>query len=118
MYSDKKTSAVSYAMLYAGMNLGAFIIGLLLPIIRRAAGDQTDEAGKVISQGLLPGTNGISGAMIFIAGIMVIVLILYVVFIARSKTKPFMDPKDGMKLARATDIKIELICFANISVDE
>lgn len=94
MYSDKKTSAVSYAMLYAGMNLGAFLIGLLLPIIRRAAGDQTDDAGKVISQGLLPGTNGISGAMIFIAGIMFIVLLLYVIFLARSKTKPFMDPKE------------------------
>ncbi|MBQ9244014.1 MAG: MFS transporter [Proteobacteria bacterium] len=109
MYSDKKTSAVSYAMLYAGMNLGAFIIGLLLPIIRRAAGDQTDDAGKVISQGLLPGTNGISGAMIFIAGIMVIVLILYVVFIARSKTKPFMDPKEESEDKPKSNVHLSLL---------
>ena len=105
MYSDKKTSAVSYAMLYAGMNLGAFIIGLLLPVIRRAAGDQTDEAGKVIAEGLLPGTNGISGAMIFIAGIMFIVLLLYVIFLARSKTKPFLDPKEDEKKDLYSDYK-------------
>lgn len=93
MYSDKKTSAVSYAMLYAGMNLGAFLIGLCLPHIRRIAGDHTDENGNLI-QGLLPGTNGYSGALIFIAGIMFIVLALYIVFLARSKNKPLLDPKE------------------------
>lgn len=92
MYSDEKTSAVSYAMLYAGMNLGAFLIGLLLPFIRQIAGDTLDDSGNVIQQGLLAGTNGYSGAFIFIAGIMVIVFALYIFFIARSKTKPFVDP--------------------------
>ena len=93
MYSDKKTSAVSYAMLYAGMNLGAFLIGLMLPHIRRVSGDHTDDLGNMIP-GLLPGTNGYSGALLFIAGIMIIVMALYFVFIASSKTKPFCDPKE------------------------
>jgi hypothetical protein len=114
MYSDKKTSAVSYAMLYAGMNLGAFFIGLLLPHIRHFAGDTVMDAksfgsGQVITvlqnyfpgfqpprvvfeEGFMSGTNGYSGALIFIAGIMVIVFALYMVFIARSKTKPLVDP--------------------------
>ncbi|MBQ9393936.1 MAG: MFS transporter [Proteobacteria bacterium] len=115
MYSDKKTSAVSYAMLYAGMNLGAFLIGLLLPHIRHVAGDElmgtdTFASGHVIAslknmfpgfnpkivlhEGLMPGTNGFSGALIFIAGIMVIVFLLYFFFIASSKTKPLTDPKE------------------------
>ena len=105
MYSDKKTSAVSYAMLYAGMNLGAFLIGLILPHIRRFAGDQVKDGfvpsadgvipPEAIEPGFLAGTNGISGALIFIAGIMVIVFVLYLVFIARSKTKPLEDPTEG-----------------------
>ena len=119
MYSDKKTSAVSYAMLYAGMNLGAFIIGLILPHIRRVAGDNlatlditnfndikqaVDLAlagasihpvdGFIGTRGLMPGTNGYSGALIFITGIMLIVLLLYVAFIARSKNKPLNNSKD------------------------
>ncbi len=115
MYSDKKTSAVSYAMLYAGMNLGAFLIGLLLPRIRHIAGDEImgpDTFGSgpvyavlqhyfptfnpriVLHEGLMPGTNGYSGAFIFISGIMVIVFALYFIFIARSKTKPLTDPNE------------------------
>ena len=132
MYSDKKTSAVSYAMLYAGMNLGAFFVGLLLPHIRRLAGDtlmdsSTFVAGDVISsiqtlipdfkprivleQGLMAGTNGYSGALIFIAGIMVIVFMLYVVFIARSKTKPLVDPSKDEEGADKpkTDHKLSFI---------
>lgn len=107
MYSDKKTSAVSYAMLYAGMNLGAFLIGLILPHIRRLAGDQTVEGfvpnadgvipPEAILPGILPGTNGISGALIFIAGIMVIVFVLYLTLIAKSKTKPLEDPTESDK---------------------
>ncbi len=118
MYSDKKTSAVSYAMLYAGMNLGAFIIGLLLPHIRRFAGDTVMDANTfasghafaaiqrlipgfqprvVLEEGVMKGTNGISGALIFIAGIMVIVFVLYVLFIGRSKTKPLVDPTKDNK---------------------
>ncbi len=96
MYSDKKTSAVSYAMLYAGMNLGAFLIGLALPSIRRGFADSTDEAGNVIPS-IIPGTNGngYSGALIFIAGIMIIVMLLYVFFLLRSKNKPLCDPKEA-----------------------
>ncbi len=93
MYSDKKTSAVSYAMIYAGMNLGAFLIGLLLPHIRRLSGDQTNELGDIIP-GLIPGTNGYSGALIFIAGLMFIIFALYFILIARSKTKPVCDPNE------------------------
>ena len=92
MYSDEKTSAVSYAMLYAGMNLGAFLIGLLLPFIRQFAGDKLDDSGNVIEQGFLAGTNGYSGAFIFIAALMGLVFLLYLILIARSKTKPFVDP--------------------------
>ena len=96
MYSDKKTSAVSYAMLYAGMNLGAFIIGLALPFIRRFFADQTDDAGNVIMPSFLPGTNGngYSGALIFIAGIMVLILALYYTFLVKSKNKPLCDPTE------------------------
>ncbi len=94
MYSNKKTSAVSYAMLYAGMNLGAFIIGLILPHIRRFAGDELDESGQVISQGFMPGTNGYSGTLIFLAGLMIIVFVLYYVYIVRSKTKPLYEGDD------------------------
>lgn len=96
MYSDKKTSAVSYAMLYAGMNLGAFIIGLSLPFIRRFFAAETDEAGNLIAQSLIPGTNGngYSGALIFIAGIMVLIFVLYYFLLVRSKNKPLCNPNE------------------------
>ncbi len=97
MYSDKKTSAVSYAMLYAGMNLGAFIIGLILPHIRRGFGDELDEAGNVITPGWMPGTNGYSGVLIFLAGIMILAFILYYFMIVRSKTKPTFAADDDEK---------------------
>lgn len=133
MYSDKKTSAVSYAMLYAGMNLGAFLIGLLLPRIRHIAGDSLMDADTfasghvyavlqnllpsfnpriVLQEGAMPGTNGFSGAFIFIAGIMVIVFVLYLYFIAFSKTKPITDPKeseDGNADSDAPKQKLSLI---------
>lgn len=67
-YSDKKTSAVSYAMLYAGMNLGAFIIGLLLPSVRRFSAAKTN-------------TNGYSGSLMFIAGLMVLGLLVYILLV-------------------------------------
>lgn len=74
-FSDKKASAVAYAMLYAGMNLGAFIIGLMLPPIRKVSA-------------LYMGNNGYSGSLIYIAGIMVFAFICYIFLIYRSKSKP------------------------------
>ena len=71
-YSDKRTSAVSYAMLYAGMNLGAFLVGLILPHIRRFSEVKTQ-------------TNGYSGSLVFIAAIMGIALILYAIFLWRPR---------------------------------
>jgi POT family proton-dependent oligopeptide transporter len=37
-FTDKKTSAMAYAMLYALMNLGGFVPGLLSPPVRKAFG--------------------------------------------------------------------------------
>lgn len=83
-YSDKKTSAVSFAMLYAGMNLGAFCIGLALPHVRRISAEAT-------------GTNGYSGSLIFIAAMVTIALICYVGFIFFSKNKPLEESADEKK---------------------
>ena len=80
-FSNEKTSAVSYALLYAGMNLGAFIIGLILPHIRKFSAESM-------------GTNGYSGSLIFIAAIMVFGFLAYWLFIARSKNKPFNPATD------------------------
>ncbi len=109
MYSNKKTSAVSYAMLYGGMNLGAFLIGLILPFIRDISGDVVDEKTKeIIHQGLIPGSNGYSGALIFIAGIMIVVLLLYFIFIAGSKTAPISDIKGDDDITNAPPKKLTL----------
>lgn len=82
-YSDEKTSAVSYALLYAGMNLGAFITGLVLPHIRKASADSMPAILPDVSTI----SNGISGSLIFLATLMVAALICYYFFILRSKTK-------------------------------
>jgi MFS family permease len=49
-FTDEKTAAMGYAMLYALMNLGAFGSGLLSPVVRR------------MSEGALP-PNGITGVL-------------------------------------------------------
>lgn len=83
-YSDEKTSAVSYALLYAGMNLGAFLIGLLLPIIR-----------KTSSEIMGNNNNGYAGSLIFIACIMLVALVAYYFFIGRSNNKPVNSAEDN-----------------------
>lgn len=80
-YSDEKTSAVSYALLYAGMNLGAFMIGLALPHIRKFSSD-------------MMGGNGYSGSLIFIAAIMLLAAFAYIGFIVLSRNKPIHPAKD------------------------
>lgn len=74
-YSDERTSAVSFAMLYAGMNLGAFIMGLVLPHVRRFSADTFSN-------------NGYSGSLCFLALLMVVACIGYYFLIFRSKTQP------------------------------
>lgn len=71
-FSDERTSAVSYAMLYAGMNLGAFVMGLVLPIVRRQSASLFDN-------------NGYSGSLCFLALLTFIALGVYYFFIYRSK---------------------------------
>ena len=103
-YSDKKTSAVSYALLYAGMNLGAFVIGLALPWIRRYS-EGIDDLKSPGGQ-----NNGISGSLIFLAAMVFVALICYYFLVYRSKNKPQedlesqqseMDPKTAVMKALA-----------------
>jgi len=81
--SDVKTAPMSFALLYALQNLGAFVSGLLSPRIRLA------------SKGLLP-PNGISGVFICYAVLTVVGLILMVRYLPR---KP--QPAEPELIARA-----------------
>lgn len=83
-YSDERTSAVSYAMLYAGMNLGAFVMGLVLPWVRRESASVFDN-------------NGYTGSLCFLAFLMIFALGAYFVFIKRSKAKAPGDGKESIK---------------------
>lgn len=82
-YSDERTSAVSYAMLYAGMNLGAFVMGLVLPWVRRESASVFDN-------------NGYTGSLCFLAFLMIFALGAYFVFIKRSKAKAPGDGKESV----------------------
>ena len=42
LFTDKKTSAMGYAMLYALMNLGGFLPGIIAPPIRKAFGTERE----------------------------------------------------------------------------
>lgn len=77
-YSDERTSAVSYAMLYAGMNLGAFAMGLVLPAVRRGAASAF-------------GNNGYSGSLCFLAILMIFAVAAYYFLIFRTKPQASRD---------------------------
>ncbi len=82
-FSDAKTAPMSYALLYALQNLGAFVSGLLSPRIRN------------LSKAALP-PNGISGVFWFYAALTVVGLVLMIRYLPR---KP--QPVEPELVARA-----------------
>ena len=82
-FSNEKTAPMSYALLYALQNLGAFVSGLLSPRIRN------------LSKGILP-PNGITGVFWFYAALTVLGLLLMIRYLPK---KP--QPADSELVARA-----------------
>ncbi len=91
--SDAKTASMSYAMLYALQNLGAFVSGLLSPRIRMA------------TKGVLP-PNGISGVFWFYAALTAIGLVLMIRYLPR-KSQPAESELVARALSEAKQVVAE-----------
>lgn len=70
-FSDERTSAVSYAMLYAGMNLGGFAAGVFMPSLRRS--------------GASDNSTGFPYVLLVLAGLVFVGFVVYLFTIAKSK---------------------------------
>lgn len=75
-YTDEKTAAMGYAMLYALANLGSFAAGVLSPWVRR------------LSEKRFP-PNGITGVFWVYVGLTALALLITAIFLpARTKAEP------------------------------
>lgn len=75
LYTDKRTAAMGFAMIYAVMNLGSFTAGLLSPPVRR------------LSAAVFP-PSGITGVFWLYVGLTVMALVATLMFVPRRDPQP------------------------------
>lgn len=106
-YTDEKTSSMGYGLIYAIMNLGIVLIGLISPLIRVPIDDihEARAAGEPMAETLLGPLaervpSGMAGVNWVCAGITAVALILFALTMTRRAEANKLRGEDEEKKAR------------------
>ena len=111
-FTDKKTATMGYAMIYALMNLGAFVSGIISPVVRRTFETKYPP-------------NGLSAVFWVYVGLTVLAVVALLVLLTRktelaaiakaNQTKE-ADEKQESSVARENINNIPLIVYASLTI--
>lgn len=121
-YTDEKTNSMGYGLIYALMNLGIFVIGLISPYIRvpldHAAGDVANgtlAADSLTARAARLFGGGVPGVNWFCTSLSVAGLLFLFAFLTRRAEAERLRPEDEAKRAAEREAAAEKPLFDRVT---